>query len=431
MGPRLALRGISMADVRIAVNGTLMRGLELNANLTGLGATFICEAKTDNNYRLWSIGDRHPAMIRGRRGANIDLELWELPAESLSSLLEKEPPGLCAGRVTLSDGSTVLGILGEPHLVRGQKEITQYGGWRPYASAGKDENASSFSGPSQKRPNAILPTVPFGGHQITRLILGGNPLCGNSHLDEARNLEMREYFTPEQVVETMLQCGQAGINTVQARGDYHRILHWIELFRRKGGRLHWIVQTASEMHDVFQNIRIIAAADPIAIYHHGTQTDRFWHDGCIDKTEDYLKCMRDQGVLVGLGTHIPEVIEYAEEKNWDVDFYMACAYNLSQCKRQSAFVSAGKAVYREEYLESDREAMCAVVKQTSRTCLLFKILAAGRKCDSQNQVSEAFQFAFENIKPQDAVIVGMFPKHENQVQLNVQHTLRALDPTSK
>ena len=104
-----------------------------------------------------------------------------------------------------------------------------------------------------------LPTVPLGPHQITRLIVGGNPFCGNSHYSQAMNREMADYYTAGQVVDALKQCQAAGINTVQARGDYHRVLHWIELFRRQGGQLHWIAQTASEMHDVFQNIRILAS----------------------------------------------------------------------------------------------------------------------------------------------------------------------------
>ena len=121
-----------------------------------------------------------------------------------------------------------------------------------------------------------LPTVPFGAVEVTRLIVGGNPFCGNSHVDEAMSRDMREYNTAERVVDTLHACRAAGINTIQARGDYHRVLHWLELFRRDGGDLHWIAQTASEMHDVFQNIRVLAAAGAMAVYHHGTRTDRFW-----------------------------------------------------------------------------------------------------------------------------------------------------------
>ena len=88
-----------------------------------------------------------------------------------------------------------------------------------------------------------LPTIQFGDYEVTRLIVGGNPFCGNSHSSQALSQEMREYYTAEQVVQILRRCQAAGINTVQARGDYHRILYWIELFRREGGQLHWIAQT--------------------------------------------------------------------------------------------------------------------------------------------------------------------------------------------
>jgi len=239
--------------------------------------------------------------------------------------------------------------------------------------------------------------------------------------------EMREYFTPERVVAYLHALQAAGINTLQARGDYHRILHWIELFRREGGRLHWIAQTASEMSDVFENIRVLAAAGAIGVYYHGTRADRFWLQGRIDQVSDYLKCMRDAGVQVGLGTHIPEVIEYAEEKGWDIDFYMACLYNINREPRESALVSPGAPTSREVYLPSDPPRMGQVIRQTEKTCLAFKILAASRLCATQEGVAAAFRFAFSQIKPKDAVVVGMFPKNADQIAVNVEHTMAACE----
>ena len=123
-------------SVLLAVNGTLMRGLELNANLLDAGATFVREARTAPVYRLWSIGDRHPAMIRVREGgAAIALEVWSVPPEGLATILLREPPGLSIGKVRLEDGSETLGVLGEPALCEGQREITGYGGWRAYLAS--------------------------------------------------------------------------------------------------------------------------------------------------------------------------------------------------------------------------------------------------------------------------------------------------------
>lgn len=123
-------------NVRLAVNGTLMRGLALNGNLLAAGATFVRETTTSPSYRLWSIGDRHPAMIRASRGgAAIAVEVWEVPAAGLASILLGEPSGLCVGKVRLADGEETLGVLGEPALCKGQREITKYGGWRAYVAA--------------------------------------------------------------------------------------------------------------------------------------------------------------------------------------------------------------------------------------------------------------------------------------------------------
>jgi hypothetical protein len=57
-----------MDSFDLAVNGTLMRGLVLNPNLVEVDATFVREAMTEPSYRLWSIGDMHPAMVRVRDG---------------------------------------------------------------------------------------------------------------------------------------------------------------------------------------------------------------------------------------------------------------------------------------------------------------------------------------------------------------------------
>lgn len=269
-----------------------------------------------------------------------------------------------------------------------------------------------------------LPMITLGDYRLTRLMVGGNPFCGNSHFSEEMSRDMREYYTAERVVEVLHRCQASGINTVQARGDYHRILHWLELFRREGGMLHWIAQTASEMHDVFQNIRIIASAGAIGIYHHGSRTDQLWNLGEIDRAKDYLQCIRDTGVLVGLGTHIPEVIEYSGEKGWDVDFYMACFYNLGRTPRESALVAPDSSpVDQEPFLPEDPPRMCDVIRKTSKPCLAFKILGAHRRCGSQEEIREAFRFAFEHIKPMDAVVVGMFPRYEDQITLNVQHVI--------
>lgn len=123
--------------VLFAVNGTLMRGLKLNPNLIEAGATFVRETTTEPVYRLWTINDEHPAMIRMTDGSGVAVavEVWSVPRAGIAGILLAEPPGLSVGKVVLDDGSVVLGVIGEPALVEGQREITEHGGWRAYAAA--------------------------------------------------------------------------------------------------------------------------------------------------------------------------------------------------------------------------------------------------------------------------------------------------------
>jgi len=125
--------------VLLAVNGTLMRGLELNHNILDAGAVFEREDTTASCYRLWSIHDRHPGMVRYTvGGAAVAVEIWSVPTVKVADLLLGEPAGLCIGKVQLADNSKVLGILAEPSLCEGCREITRWGGWRAYMAHVRD-----------------------------------------------------------------------------------------------------------------------------------------------------------------------------------------------------------------------------------------------------------------------------------------------------
>ena len=273
--------------------------------------------------------------------------------------------------------------------------------------------------------NGPTSLIQLGHCQVSRFVVGHNPPCGNSHAGGELNDEMVEYFTTENVLKLYHRAEGLGVRTFLIRGDY-RMLNWVELYRREGGTMNIVGQTASEMHDVFANIRIMAAAGVEAIYHHGSQTDKFWRAGRIDDCVDYLKCMRDTGAAVGLATHIPEVIEYAQEHGWDVDFYLACVYNISRVPRESLIVSGNPAAYAKEvYLPEDRERMLATIQATAKPVLAFKILAASRLCDTQENVRQAFLNAYGNIKPGDGVIVGLFPKHFDQLTADLKYAEEA------
>jgi len=65
-----------------------------------------------------------------------------------------------------------------------------------------------------------------------------------------------------------------------------------------------------------------------------------------------------------------------------------------------------------------------VMRQTKKPCFAFKILAAGRIEDQG--VEGAFRTAFQSIKPNDGVFVGMFPRYKDEVKENAEIVHRIL-----
>jgi len=49
-------------------------------------------------------------------------------------------------------------------------------------------------------PASLLPTIKLGPHQVTRLIIGGNPVYGYSHFNRILSQYLTEWHTPERVM---------------------------------------------------------------------------------------------------------------------------------------------------------------------------------------------------------------------------------------
>ena len=47
----------------------------------------------------------------------------------------------------------------------------------------------------------LLPTINLGKHEVTRLIIGGNPIYGYSHFNKLLSQYQTTWHTPERVVE--------------------------------------------------------------------------------------------------------------------------------------------------------------------------------------------------------------------------------------
>ena len=278
-------------------------------------------------------------------------------------------------------------------------------------------------GSSAQTAKGRLPLINFGKYLLSRLICGSNPFNGGSHLSVFVNREMRRYYTPEQILKTLRRCQQVGINCWQATGENYKLYR---RFIEKGGKMHY-VSLGSKPTD----IEGLSKAGTIGIAHHGERTDRLFKAGKLDEIHDYLKRVRDAGLMVGVSTHMPSVIEAIETKGWDVDFYMACVYERHRSATELEKL-LGQAPIRvgDVYLPKDPPRMFKVMRQSQKPCLAFKILAAGRLSERKAWVEKAFRETFQSIKPNDAIIVGIYDRYSDQPAEDAEYT-RRFGPLSK
>jgi hypothetical protein len=260
-----------------------------------------------------------------------------------------------------------------------------------------------------------IPKMKFGDAEISRLVLGVNPLYGFSHYNNNFSNAMREWYTQDRVCEVLHRACSFGMNAFnfismgRARQDWARFLN-------EGGHMHLIVQVTAK-DDAAELVRELK---PLALQRRGEEIDAAFKNGTMAAEREWCKRARDLGALVGVGTHKPEVIELVEEQGWDVDFYSGCVYNRTRTEDEWKKVLNGELpeMPREIYIQSDPARMYKVMRQTPKTCFAFKILAAGRVAD--NAVANALRTAYASIKPNDGVYIGVFPRDKDEIRENAE-----------
>lgn len=285
--------------------------------------------------------------------------------------------------------------------------------WLSSANAAGSQAALPEGRVPEAKAGPPLPMVPFGKHKLTRLIAGANPIYGYSHFNYVFSAHMGEYHTTERVIAFLRELERAGLNTWQASWSERLETDWLR-YKEQGGRLQLLLLSRPTFNDQPEMLDRAIKLKPLGIAQHGASTNRFWDLGQMDKSLDYLKRIRGLGVMVGLSCHNPLEVEYAEEKGWDVDYFMTSLYYMNRPKKEFERI-LGQAPLGEIYLPSDPPRMMETIRKTKKPCLTYKVLAAGRSVNSPKEVRERMAVALNGIKPADPVIIGMYQRFNDQI----------------
>ncbi len=273
--------------------------------------------------------------------------------------------------------------------------------------------------------------VDFFGHQVSKLIVGDNPFNGHSYITAfISKEEMINYHTEDKILEAMHKMEELGVNTMLPLADPY-IIRILQHYRANGGKMNFIFQTYAPMmlnHEVAEiSIRQMQSVDPIGAYISGTYTDVRYETGRVNEITDMISFFRNFDMKLGIGTHRPEFIELSERENWNVDFYMACMYNLRNGREgeESGFITGKNKSNVRNIVPGDRAVMLETLKKVQKPIIAFKIFAGGQmlveKEESERRVliKDTYNTIFNSLKPNDIAVCGVYQRHHDQLTENV------------
>jgi len=239
--------------------------------------------------------------------------------------------------------------------------------------------------------------------KVSRLISGGNLISGWAHARDLIYVHhlMRNYNTPEKVLETLALLEENGVNTIIADPRKKPMDVFKEHWKR-GGKIQWIAEGHPSLEDLKTNITKSIDWGASAVYIQGAIGDRWLKEGHVEKLGECVDFIKSQGVPGGLGAHVLDVIINSEARGFDPDFYVKTLHhtNYWSARRpnQGQDVLANRA---DNFWEPTPKKTIAFMKTVKKPWIAFKTLAAGAI-----HPSSGFQYAFAG--GAEFICVGMF-----------------------
>ena len=163
----------------------------------------------------------------------------------------------------------------------------------------------------------------FGKYEVSRLIIGGDPVSGIAHAGELVYQAdfMKQYFTTAKILETLTLAEQNGINTLLMRADDRIISHYNMFKKERGGTLQWIATSAPEQGSRWRTAKRARDNGAIAVYLHGGVADGLVKAGKVDEIGEIVEGFKKVGIMAGIGAHLLDTARACVQARIDPDFY--------------------------------------------------------------------------------------------------------------
>lgn len=259
-----------------------------------------------------------------------------------------------------------------------------------------------------------FPRTEVAGISLPRMLIGTNWILGYSHTGAAADALIHERNDAAEsvrdIVNAYLEYDIDAMMGLYANAPH--VLDGIHMAEDMTGKKVTIIDTPIiDVHDSAESRK--AAEKQIALsakngakfclIHHSSAEQLVRKvDHKIDRLSDYTDMIRQHGMIPGLSAHMPELIVYSDENEYDVQTYI----QLYNCL---GFL-----------MQVEVEQVRGIIEKAKKPVMTIKSMAAGRVSPYVG-----ISFSFNTLRPCDMVTVGAFTPYE--VHEDVEIALAALE----
>lgn len=260
----------------------------------------------------------------------------------------------------------------------------------------------------------LFPRTEVAGISMPRMIIGCNWISGFSHQGPAKDAQiLHRHSTPETVADIFSTFMSEGVNACLGLFDVDKDL-WdaVQLAQERTGVEMIIIDepvlnmddNAMARQEAEQTIRRCAqrGAKFCLPLHSCVEQLINKNKRTMDRLPDYLAMIREAGMIPGLSAHMPEVIQYADLNEYDVETYIQI-YNCM------GFL-----------MQVEIESVIKTIHNAKKPVITIKPCAAGRTTPFVG-----LNFVYNTIRNQDMVCIGAYDS--NEAVEDIEYARAAMD----
>ena len=238
-----------------------------------------------------------------------------------------------------------------------------------------------------------FPRTMVGGVSMPRLLVGTNWFLGYSHTSRAQDKFIRDLQTRERMADILTVFSEAGVDAIMGPHFTDALGQAVDDVEQKTGRpfiriitphFNIVSDGPAEMEPERVFARCKEQGATFCLPHMGVT------DALVDRRtkvirdlDIYTKQIRDQEMIPGLSTHMPESVVYADEQEADVATYI-------QIYNAAGFL-----------MQVEADWVMRIINNAKHPVMSIKPLAAGRLLPVVG-----LAFVWNTLRDQDMVTIG-------------------------